>query len=81
MFSPYGKLTAVDEYLCQLEKKRARELFQRHIAGEKCTPKDAMMCLQTVECFARRGVHTELIKSVKTSVTELERVMVHSLQK
>lgn len=75
MFSPKKNRSAIENYLTYLEKKRTREQFKRHMGGEKCSSEDALLCLQAVESYARRGAHTQLLNSVSTSMKQLEQIM------
>lgn len=76
MFSPDRKQTTMENYLTYLQKKRAHEIFQRDMSGEKCSTQDALLCLQAVENYARRRAHSGLLESVTTSVKQLEQIMV-----
>lgn len=75
MFSPKKDSTALENYLIHLNKKRTHEQMKRHMGGEKCSSEDALLCLQTVESYARRNAHTQLLNSVSTSVKQLEQIM------
>lgn len=65
----------MENYVVYLEKKRTRNLFLRDMCGEKCSSEDALLCLQAVESYARKGAHKELLSSVSLSKKELENVL------
>lgn len=75
MYSPDGKRSSIENYVVYLEKKRTRSLFLRDMCGERCSSGDALLCLQAVESYARKGAHKELLNSISVSKKELEHVL------